>query len=111
MAEIIPFQSFASPTLERFLGPDDLRRAGDAFQAALQALHEGPYEMKAYKARQILARFIIEHALNGEHDPEVLCAKALDHLREAARSSRPELLGDPSSGALDLDAALLSSSA
>jgi hypothetical protein len=59
------------------LAPDDLRMAADAFDAALRALDEISCPYEPHAARQIIARYIIERALNGERDPAKLGAGAL----------------------------------
>src|SRR4051812_19747417 len=56
-------------TLENTLGPDDLRMAADAFEAALRAVDERICLHNPYAARRIIGRYIIERALAGERDP------------------------------------------
>ena len=62
------------------LGPDALRIAADAFEAALQSFHEGICEIEPHKARLLLARHIIVEAQRGQRDPQRLRDAALKHL-------------------------------
>jgi len=50
------------------LGPDDLRLAADAFEAALHSLDESACDTSPHATRRILARYVIERALSGERD-------------------------------------------
>jgi hypothetical protein len=83
MGEIVAFKA------DRLvLCPEDLRIAAEAFDAALQSLPERAYAMKPYLARNLLARYIIEKALIGEHDSARLRDGALAYLaNEAARQT------------------------
>ena len=54
--------------VEDALGPDDLRLASEAFEAALFSLDEGTTAIHPYTARQVLARYIIHQALRGQRD-------------------------------------------
>jgi hypothetical protein len=65
---------------DHVLDPDDLRLAADAFEAALQSLPEQARELRPYTARHLLARYIIERALDGERDPARLMEGALNSL-------------------------------
>ena len=66
------------------LGPNDLRLAANAFEAALQSLDESACEIPPHAARQLLAQYIIEKALNGYRDPKQLGEGALANLKLAA---------------------------
>jgi hypothetical protein len=59
------------------LGPDDLRMAADAFDAALRALDEDTCPHNPHAARLIIGRYIIQRALAGERDPVKLAEGAL----------------------------------
>ena len=72
---------FSSP----ILGPDALRIAADAFEAALQSFHEGVCEIEPHKARQLLAQHIIVEAQRGQRDPQRLRDAALKHLETIVR--------------------------
>jgi hypothetical protein len=75
-----------------------LRIAADAFEAALQSFPEQARELRPYTARQLLARYIIERALDGERDPTRLKEGALSDLSIEAFRQHPELpLTRPSS--------------
>jgi hypothetical protein len=69
---------------DQVLGPDDLRLAADAFEAALQSLNESVCAVAPHAARQLLAHYIIEKALSGQCDPRQLREGALAHLKLAA---------------------------
>lgn len=71
------------------LGPEDLRRAADAFEMALHALDEATCAMNPYLTRQMLARLIIERALSGDQDPAQMCASALEELRQLSSQESP----------------------
>ena len=66
-----------SRVAQNILAPDDLRMAADAFDAALRALSEIGCPYEPHTARQIIARYIIERALDGERDAAKLGAGAL----------------------------------
>jgi hypothetical protein len=66
------------------LWPEDLRTAADAFEEALQALPAEAHGLKPYTARQLLARYVIEKALSGVHDPVRLRDGALNYVSRAA---------------------------
>jgi hypothetical protein len=63
----------------RSLDPDDLRTASHAFDSALATLGGGIADPGS--VRHELARFIIEHSLDGERNEDRLCAGALEHAR------------------------------
>jgi hypothetical protein len=63
------------------LGPDDLRLAADAFEAALHSLDESTCNGPPHAARRLLARYVIERTLSGERDVTVLRDGALSWLR------------------------------
>jgi hypothetical protein len=81
---------FLSPQSLQPLGPDDLRVAAEAFEAALNNLNEGFGAIDAYSARQSLARFIMDRTLRGERDRLRLTKAALKDLqtRDSERSAR-----------------------
>jgi hypothetical protein len=75
------------------LGPDALRIAADAFEAALQSFHEGVCEIEPHKARQLLARHIIVEAQRGQRDPQRLRDAALKHLETSFAPDDDGLIG------------------
>ena len=82
--------SFKAPGQTRHvLTPADLHRAADAFAAALQRLDESTCRVHPYAARQLLARYIIEHTFSGDQDLEALCDGALEHLSQEASKPTP----------------------
>ena len=64
------------------LGPDDLRLASDAFEAALCSVNETTTDIHPYTVRQVLARFIINEALRGQRDLQRLRDGALAYLAQ-----------------------------
>ncbi len=72
---------------EPVLGPEDLRKAADAFEAALGLIPEDAHDLKPYTARQLLARFVIESALAGEREPIRLRDGALTLLARKAKNA------------------------
>jgi hypothetical protein len=84
-------------TPENTIGPDDLRMAADAFEAALRALDERICPQNPYAARRIIGRYIIERALAGERDPvklregAVMCLEILGTARLASDLTEPTL--------------------
>jgi hypothetical protein len=72
------------------LGPEDLRLASDAFEAALHGVNEQTSDIHPYTARQVLARYIIGRALHGERDPTSLRDRALSYLAELSPSPVPK---------------------
>jgi hypothetical protein len=59
-------QHFRTPP--NTLGPDDLRVAATAFEAALARFHQATTYITPHSAHQALAVFIIDQALSGERD-------------------------------------------
>ena len=74
---------YVGPLRTEALGPEDLRLAADAFEAALYALDETTDDIDPYMARQAIARSIMESVLRGERDPDQLTELAL---RDFARA-------------------------
>jgi len=68
------------------LGPDELHIAADAFEAAIRAVAD-PMDGPPERVRDILAKYIAEHALMGERDPESLRDGALEYLSLMARAN------------------------
>jgi hypothetical protein len=73
------------PNVFRFppqaLGPEDLRLAADAFEAALQSLDESTCDTSPHTARRLLARYVIERALSGERELNALREGALAYVQ------------------------------
>ena len=65
---------------EAHLGPDDLRLAAEAFETALLSVQEVACDFPPYRARQLLARYVMERALRGDRDRV--------QLRQYARTSQ-----------------------
>jgi hypothetical protein len=66
-----------------YLGPDGLRLAAEAFDAALHSMGEGVCDFSGHRVRRLLARHVMEQALRGYRDPTLLRAGALDSLKRA----------------------------
>jgi len=62
------------------LGPEDLRLAVDAFEAALHGLDESTCETSPHTIRRLLAQYVIERALNGERELKALRDGALAYV-------------------------------
>jgi hypothetical protein len=62
--------------------PEDIRRIAEAYELALRELrlhnHDDPLT-------ETVAQCIIESAQTGEKDPRLICARALERLRQQAR--------------------------
>ena len=71
------------------LGPDDLRLAAAAFEAALNSLDERACQAPPHTTRRLLAHYVIERALTGERDLTALRDGALHYVecRAAAEGS------------------------
>jgi hypothetical protein len=67
----------------QMLSPEELRRAAEAFEAALASLPEQACELQPYTARQLLARYVMERALQGQRDLASLRDEALGALATA----------------------------
>jgi hypothetical protein len=61
------------------LGPQDLRAACSAFDAALKRLDQSLAENTS--TREAVATFIMQQTLNGEHDPARLSDAVVAHFR------------------------------
>ena len=83
------------------LGPDDLRMAADAFEAALRALDEINCPYKPHTARLVIGRYIIERALAGERDPAKLGEGALMCLDLIGRAGLASYSTEPASPLLN----------
>jgi len=68
-------QHFRTPP--NTLGPDDLRVAATAFEAALVRFRQATTYITPHSARQALAFFVIDRALSGERDEARLRDEAL----------------------------------
>jgi hypothetical protein len=62
------------------LGPEDLRLAAEAFEAALRRLDESTCETSPHTIRRLMAQYVIEHALNGERELKALRDGALAYV-------------------------------
>jgi hypothetical protein len=71
---------------EAHLSPDDLRLAAEAFDKALLSVQEVADDLPPYRARQLLARYVMERALRGDRDPVQLRQYALERLRRVTSS-------------------------
>jgi hypothetical protein len=84
---VVPKESLPLNTL----GPDDLRMAADAFEAALRALDEATCPYNPHTVRLIIGRYIIERALAGERDPAKLGHGALMCLETVGKANLASL--------------------
>ncbi len=74
---------------QAYLGPDDLRLAADTFETALFSVQEVACDFPPYKARQLLARYVMERVLRGDRDPVQLREYAFDRLGRVPSPSPP----------------------
>lgn len=66
------------------LGPDEIRVAETAFEAALQSLRDRASFLGAHSTRAVMASFIINKVLTGERDVGLLHTGALERVQGSA---------------------------
>jgi hypothetical protein len=64
----------------QYLGPDEMRAVGAAYDAAIRGLDETSSSVDAYSLRHSLAKLIMKSALWGERDAARLTAIAVASL-------------------------------
>jgi hypothetical protein len=69
---------------QHYLGPDGLRLAAEAYEAALHAVNEDVCDLPPHRARRLIAQFVMRQALRGHRDPVELRVGAMDYLRREA---------------------------
>ncbi len=69
---------------QHYLGPDGLRLAAEAYEAALHTVSEDLCDLPPHRARRLIAQFVMRQALRGYRDPVKLRVGALDYLRREA---------------------------
>jgi hypothetical protein len=77
----MPTAHFSKP-----LGPDELRIAADAYEAALSDASEYLHPLPPHRARRIVAAFVIREALRGQRDPGRLRDRAVAFVKRVAKS-------------------------
>jgi hypothetical protein len=70
-----------------YLGPDGLRLAAQAYEAALREIGEDLRDIPGHRARRIVARCVIREALRGRRDPGRLRGRAVAILKRVARTA------------------------
>ena len=70
-----------------YLGPDGLRIAAQAFEAALEEIGAETRELPPHRARRIVARCVVREALRGHRDPSRLRDHAVAVVKRVARGS------------------------
>jgi hypothetical protein len=70
-----------------YLGPDGLRLAAQAYEAALREIGEDLRDIPGHRARRIVARCVIREALRGHRDPGRLRGRAVAILKRVARTA------------------------
>ena len=83
MQAIIAFKSG-----QPYVGPDGLRIAAQAYEAALQAVDDELDRFPAHKMRRVVARCVMRAALKGHRDPERLRNRAVALVERLARRAR-----------------------
>jgi hypothetical protein len=71
---------FSSFPPSQSLWPEDLRVAANAFEQALRALPPEAHELGPHRARQLVARYVMDKTLNGVRDPVRLRDGALQYV-------------------------------
>ena len=70
-----------------YLGPDGLRVAAQAYEAALCEIGADLGDIPGHRARRIVARCVIHEALRGHRDPVRLQGRAVAILKRVAKTS------------------------
>jgi hypothetical protein len=66
---------------QRYLGPDGVRIATEAYEAALRDASEYLEKLPPHTARRIVARCVIGDALRGQRDPGRLRDRAVAYVK------------------------------
>jgi hypothetical protein len=69
---------------QRYLGPDGLRIATEAYEAALSDASEYLEKLPPHRARRIVAKCVIREALRGHRDPGRLRERAVAYVKRVA---------------------------
>jgi hypothetical protein len=88
MGRAVPFKAD-----QPYLGPDGLRIAGQAYEAALHAVNEELWSFPPHRLRRVIARCVIRAALKGHRDPQRLRDRAVALLKRVAKRSRERRKG------------------
>ena len=91
MATVHPFVPRAP---RRFLDPDRVRIASRAFDAALQSLGDRAGALRSHRERHLVASFIVERVMDGDHDPERLAEGAIESLAIVAQATGENACGN-----------------
>ena len=75
------------PASKRFLDPDHVRIASDAFDTALRSLDGKGNALSPHRVRHLLAGFIIERVMDGDNDAEDLALQAVESLDTLEQAS------------------------
>jgi hypothetical protein len=70
-----------------YLGPDGLRIAAEAYEAAMQELGEQLRTLPGHQARRMVAKCVIRQALKGQRDPGRLRERAVAIVKRVARAT------------------------
>jgi hypothetical protein len=68
-----------------YLGPDGLRIAAQAFEAAMEEVGADTRDLPPHRARRIVARCVVREALRGHRDPSRLQDRAVTVVKRIAR--------------------------
>jgi hypothetical protein len=80
-------QSFVPKKSTRFLDPDHVRIASEAFVAALGCLDGKAGTLSPHRLRHLLASFVVERVMRGEVDVNQLASEAVESLNGAEEAS------------------------
>ncbi|HEX8666440.1 MAG TPA: hypothetical protein VF744_20670 [Beijerinckiaceae bacterium] len=80
--------------LGRFLDPDRVRIASQAFDSALQSLGATAVAVRPHRVRHLVASFIVERVMYGEHDPERLARGAVESLEIVGQATGENACGN-----------------
>jgi len=86
--------AFAPRAPRRFLDPDRVRIASQAFDAALQSLGDRAGALRSHRVRHLVASFIVERVMDGDHDPQHLARGALESLAVVAQATGENACGN-----------------
>jgi hypothetical protein len=70
-----------------YLGPDGLRIAAQAFEAALEEIGADTRDLPPHRARRMVARCVVREALRGHRDPSRLRDHAVAVVKRVARGA------------------------
>jgi hypothetical protein len=70
-----------------FLGPDGLRIAAQAYEAALDEISDDVRDLPGHRVRRIVAKCVLREALRGHRDPHRLRERAVAIVKRVNRAA------------------------